>query len=208
MDADQIQSWCQKHPRPALVRVTTGEGQIQEVIVQGAWTKLAMTIHALQPELLEALNGERQLLRATRPNDSSADWNDEDPEPAAPQRERRTAPAPTIADIPITATDPETQRFALVAKLIADAYKHANEVAFVHLVDLVNTMTKRSESVERARDALHKAQIKQLSDQLKEAGQEPNTATDELTLQGLLGAVLAGAQQGNAEAATNGKAHS
>lgn len=210
MDANDIRCWCMQHPRPALVRCTNVDGMVQEVLVQGAWTKLADTIHALQPELLEALTADKSLIRALRPNDLSEEW-EEDQEPTP--RRARAASAPSFANIPITAADPETQRFALVAQLLADAYKHANtahDAAFQHLVEIVNSANRRSETVERARDSLHKAEIARLRQQITEAGQEPVGAGDELTLQTILGAVLGGAQQGGASepSTTNGKGHS
>ncbi len=210
MDAQDIRVWLMQHPRPSLVRCTNEEGMAQEVLVQGAWTKLADTIHALQPELLEALTPEKTLIRALRPNDLSDDWEDEQ----QPQQQRRArTPAPSFANIPIVAADPETQRFALVANLLADAYKHANEAhdaAFQHLVEIVNSANKRSETVERARDSLHRAEITRLRQQITEAGQDPvSGAGDELTLQTILGAVLGGAQSAGAgDASTNGKGHS
>jgi hypothetical protein len=211
MDANDIRVWCMQHPRPAMVRCTNADGLVQEVLVQGAWTKLADTIHALQPELLEAVNQEKMLIRALRPNDISEDWGaDDQPEPRRP----RAAP-PSLRDIPITASDPETQRFALVAQLIADAYRHANEAhdtAFQHLVEIVNAATRRSESVERAKDALHKLEVQRLRQQITEAGETPEGSPEgELTLQSLLGAVLSGVNAGggtNPAAGANGKGSS
>ena len=212
MDANDIRVWLMQHPRPSLVRCTNEEGMSQEVLVQGAWTKLADTIQALQPELLEALTPEKTLIRALRPNDLSDEWDDESqPQPRRPRG--AAASSPSFASIPITAADPETQRFALVANLLADAYKHANEAhdaAFQHLVEIVNSANKRSETVERARDSLHRAEITRLRQQITEAGQDPvSGAGDELTLQTILGAVLGGAQTaGASDAGANGKGHS
>jgi hypothetical protein len=204
MDANDLRVWCMQHPRPALVRVTNNDGQQQEVIVQGAWTKLADTLFALQPELLEALNAEKQLLRALNPNDleDGEDWQE-----APEQRAARSRPAASTSDIPLLKADPETQRFALMGQLLADAYKDANtarDAAFQHLISIVDTMTRRADGIERARDALHKMQIKALQDQLAELGQEPEKKEDELTLQTILGAVAAGL--GQAGSTTNGKA--
>jgi hypothetical protein len=212
MDANDIRVWCMQHPRPAMVRCTNADGLVQEVLVQGAWTKLADTIHALQPELLEAVNSEKLLIRALRPNDISEDWGDDE----QPEARRPRTPTPSLRDIPITAADPETQRFALVAQLLADAYKNANDshqTAFQHLVDIVNSSQRRSESVERAKDALHKVEVQRLRQQITEAGQEPEGSPEgELTLQSLLGAVLSGVNAGGGgadpAAAANGKGHS
>ncbi len=216
MDANDIRCWCMQQPRPALVRCTNVDDVTQEVLVQGAWTKLADTILALQPELLEALTPEKTLIRALRPNDLSDEWDDgQEQEPRA-RRTRSPTPAASIG-IPITAADPETQRFALVASLLADAYKHANQAhdaAFQHLVEIVQGATKRSESVERAKDALHKLEVQRLRQQITEAGEEPAGSPEgELTLQSLLGSVLSGMNAGGAAgegaaSTTNGKGQS
>lgn len=207
MDAQDIRVWCMQHPRPQVIRCTNADGMAQEVIVSGAWTKLADTIHALQPELLEALTAEKQLIRALRPNDLTEEWDGDSADQQQPQPRARRGVAPSFANIPITAADPETQRFALVASLLADAYRHANEAhdtAFQHLVELVNSNTRRSESVERARDQLHRAEIARLRQQITELGQEP-TGDGPLNLQDLLGAVLTGAAQSGGTPTSNGK---
>ncbi len=214
MDANDIRVWCMQNPRPAVVRVTNADGQTQEVVVQGQWTKLADTLATLQPELLEALNADKQLIRAIAPNDLSEEWEaDERPARAASSRRSSSGEPSSYVGIPITAADPETQRFALIGKLLADAYKDANtarDAAFQHLVEIVDKMTKRSDSVERAKDALHKLEIQRLRAQVEELGSEPVASPEgELTLQNLLGVVLQGAAQGAANAATgatNGKA--
>lgn len=212
MDATDIRVWCMQQPRPAVVRVTNADGEKQEVLVQGQWTKLADTLAALNPELLEALNPERQLIRAIAPNDLDEDWEPDDKQPrAASSRRAASGESSSFVGIPITAADPETQRFALVGKLLADAYKDSNRArdeAFGHLVEIVDKMTKRSESVERAKDALHKLEITRLRQQIEESGAEPVASPEgELTLQNLLGVVLQGAAQGAANAAhgANGK---
>lgn len=215
MDANDIRVWCMQNPRPSVVRVTNADGQQQEVVVQGQWTKLADTLATLQPELLEALNADKQLIRAIAPNDLSEDWEpDERPRATSARRTSSGESAGSFVGIPIPVSDPETARFVLMGKLLADAYKDANtarDAAFQHLVDIVNSAHKRSESVERAKDALHKLEIQRLRQQVEAAGQEPAPSPEgELTLQNLLGVLLQGMGAGQAadagERVPNGKA--
>ncbi len=166
-----------QQPRPHLVRVTSIDGSMHEVACgQTPWTRVVETLAALQPELLQAMTADGKLLRAIRPADHSEDWTAEsgDPKPSGAR----------VEHIPIVAADPETQRFALVAQLLANAYKHANEIAFNRLVQLVDSQNQRSNDVEKARETLYKAHVKQLEDQIRAAGQEPQGEGE------LLGAML------------------
>ena len=207
MNADDIRSWCMQQPRPHAVRCTNVDGLCQEVLVQGPWTKVGETIHALRPELLEALTVTSQLIRALRPNDVSDDWTaDEQPKPA------RAESVPL--DLPIMSLDPESQRFALFAKLVAEAYRHSTDVAFARLVDVVDASNRRAEIVERAREAFYRSHVRQLEEQIRSKGEEPEGGEVEgLNLQTMLGALFAGMGGGGGTPpatppAPNGKAHS
>jgi hypothetical protein len=195
-----------QQPRPHVVRVTTVDGAVHEVLCSASpWTKVGETIAALRPEMLEALDAQNRMLRATRPNDPSSDWGNPEPRP-----ERPPAPAPSTPYIPITALDPETQRFALVAQLLADAYKHSTDVAFNRLVELVDAQNQRSESVERARETLYRTHVRQLEEALKAAGQTPPDGDGDL-LTGMVANFvggMGGSQPAPAAAGTtNGKGH-
>lgn len=203
----KIKAWCMQQPRPHVVRVTGIDGQLNDVQCTGAtWPKIAETICALQPELMQAMTPDNKLIRAARPNDASDDWQDDDSDPAGPR-------VPSLNNIPITAADPETQRFALVAQLIARAYEHSTTVAFERLAGICEALMQRSESVERARDQIHRAQIKQLEEQIKSMGGEPES--QEGLLMQMASAFLGGAggQQQQPPPApppaapTNGKHH-
>jgi hypothetical protein len=190
MNVDDLRAWGMQQPRPNLIRVTSADGQQHEVIPNGPWTKVAETLAALQPELLEAM-ADGKLLRAVRPNDRSDDWAGDASQPAARAR------VPSFTDaIPITASDPETQRFALVAHLLADAYRFATTTAFAQLTEIVRSQAEKSEAVERARDQLYRAQIKALEDQLRSVGQEPQEGQELLT--NMVGQFLGGMQAGRA----------
>jgi hypothetical protein len=126
---------------------------------------------------VQALGPDGVVLRAVRPADvsSSEDWHDG--ETADP----RISPMPPIRDVPLLSADPETQRFHLFAQLISQAYAHSTQIAFGHLVAIVEAQGARSDAVERSRDAVHKAQIKALEEQIRNLGAEPEQGGDLLT---------------------------
>ena len=67
------------------------------------------------------------------------------------EAEETKAPEPDAPSIvPAHAYDPETLRFELVAKLLADAHKFSVGVAFEKIVMIVDAQNRRSESLERA----------------------------------------------------------
>jgi len=85
------------------------------------------------------------------------------------------------------------------AKLLADAYKHSNDVAFDKLASLFDATNKRAESLEKTVQAVMRMREKQILDGAAEvdAGEGP------LTLQDLLMGFLQGQQQATiAKAAT------
>lgn len=178
---DELKSWLMQQPRPAFARITTADGAVHDVQCTGTtWPKITETVAALQPELLQAMTADGKLLRALRPADRSEDWGER------PAAERN----PPLANIPITAADPETQRFALVAQLIAEAYRHSNENAFSRLAQIVDSLVSRSGDVERAREQMYRAHVKQLEEQIKSLGAEPQEGGD--LLQTMLGQFLGG----------------
>lgn len=203
MKAEQLRQWLMQMPRPHTVRVTDEHGGIQDVVCgQSTWVKVSETIEAMRPDLLQAMSAEKAVLRACRPNDLSEDWSADDAEP------RRATVAPI--DVPIEKLDPESARFALFARLLSDAYKHSTNVAFERLADLVEAQSKRAESVDRTREAMYRAHVKQLEDQIKQSGQEPVEGPNDV-LQAVIGGLLQGAMGGGVAAPapaapTNGKA--
>lgn len=141
-DVRKIRGWLLWHPRPKAVRVTTAEDSQPHTIriTEGiSFARIAESVSALRPELVEALGDGDQLIRAWRPNEEDdEDGEDEDGQDATP------ATPPDAAT-----TDPETRRFMFFATELAKAYKHANEVAFGRLVDLADAGNRRAEGLER-----------------------------------------------------------
>jgi hypothetical protein len=148
MDAKEIRAWLLQAPKPDSVRTTTADGEVQDLAItkSGSWMGLAETLHALRPELIEALDGNRVLLRALRPLEH---------EPG-PDASRSSAPARAQAVALQQPMDPETMRFQVVANIVAEAYRHATDVAFERLVSLFEAVNRRSESLEHSLESTHK----------------------------------------------------
>ena len=119
MTARQIRSWLLQQPRGAVVRVTPADGGEPEVIKltkRSNMARLSETIEALGPELLEMLDKDNNLIRASRDSQDS---------------HRSDA-----AEIPAAiAADPQALQVTHFANLIHRAYEHSTEIAFNKLVD-------------------------------------------------------------------------
>ena len=196
-----------EQPRPSIVRVTKLDGGVDEVTCTGAWTKIADTIEALEPEHLQALNTEKQTIRATRAADLTDDWEHEPDETRAARR----APPPAMPDIaiPAAAMDPETARWALFARLLSDAYKHSSQVAFERLAGIVEALVQRADNADRTREAFYRAHIKALEDQIREMGKEPSEEPGDLVntiVNSAIGGAIAGMQNGAAKTAAQAAA--
>jgi hypothetical protein len=209
MNADQLRQWLMKAPRPAKVRVTDSDGQMNDVVCgQTPWTTVADTIETLHPELLQALDAQGGIVRACRPMDVSEDWSSQDD--LSFRKPPPRAPAPP--QIPIADLDPESKRLVLMAGLLAEAYRHSTDVAFERLSEMLDARTRREESVDRTREAMYRAHVRMLEDQIKEMGKEPVDPPSEGGLLGemlqsaLQGAVMGGGLGGGSGAPANGKA--
>lgn len=197
MDATSIRSWLLQAPKPDAIRTTTADGEVQELAITktGSWMGLAETLEALRPELVEALDAKGTLLRALRPLEH---------EPR--QEASRSSAAAVRAPAPVAA-DPETVRFQIVAQIVAEAYRHATDVAFERLVSLFEAVNRRSESLEHSLEATHKM-LKRAWEEQVEAQAEAASARVEAEadpLNAMVGAFVTsaatGAQAKAAEAA-------
>jgi len=176
MAAKAIRYWLMRRPRPVFVRVVVGK-EISEMTFDArtSFARTAESLDAMDADRLEALDAERKLIRATKP----AELEDE-PE-AEPE-----ADEPPPAPIGAVASDPETARFVLVANLISEAYKHSTEVAFSRLADIVDRMTRRTESTERTIESLRRHLLAEAQEKYENGAQEPGLAEQ------LIGAVAGG----------------
>lgn len=196
--AGDIRGFLLQKPPPHTIQVTTAADDEPTVLTAGnrSRAKLAASILALRPELIQCFDAQGTLLRATRFTD--------EPDPA------KAPAAPPVAAA--VTTDPETARYIHTASLIANAYRHATEIAFGKMVDLVNAMNERSASIEQRLERTEAQYRREQADRIEDAwdrveeeakrAQEPDAKTE------LLGTMVNGLVQqkmnGNGAAKANG----
>lgn len=129
MDVEQLRTWLLLQPRPSKVVIVDSNADRHELEVKKTmtWKSVAESVLALDPEKIEAYDGEK-LARAIKP----AEMVDEDEEEE------------------VVVTDPESQRLIVFGKLLASAYQHANQTAFTTLSDICRSMTERTQALEGA----------------------------------------------------------
>ena len=188
MDAKRIRTWLLANPRPAKVKVlsgTDGESRIVEISPGVPWTTLAESVHALDPELIEALDGEGNTLRSVKP--------EEEPEP----------PPPEQISIP-QGVDGGTQQLLVFAQLLAGAYRHSTDVAFERMVSMFEACNRRSETLENSLDSMVKLLRRAVQDSVDAQLSAAAGGGGEEGLGGLIRAFIEGKMQGELEKVTNG----
>jgi len=198
--AGRIRGFLLQNPKASLIRVTTADGDIQEMQPGRSYTKQADTIAAIGGQLLECIDAGGKLLRAMRLDD------DESTRPASP-----TLPAPLVQD-------PHAAMLMHFANLLANAYQHSTEIAFTKLVELTDKMNDRSDAIEqrleraeatarRAREELHEQALDMAQDAIENAKQQ---AAESNLGEQLLGSFMGGQRSAPASngkhTASNGKA--
>lgn len=183
MNIDTVRLWLLEKPRATSLRLTCGgETRIITYNPSHTFQKLAASIVALEPELIEALDKDGNTIRATRGETS--------------ELAVEATPARAVPGVPPTLVD--TATLQLVAKLIADAYKHSNEVAFERLASLFDSVNRRSENLERSLALSERMRVK-----MAELGAAPEEEGGELG--NIIRSFLGGASP--PEKTTNGKGH-
>jgi hypothetical protein len=193
MNASRIRGFLIQQPKPHLVRVSSGDSEPQELKPGRSYAKTAESIDALGCELVECLDSDGKLLRALRLGDVESTRSD-------------------AAAIPVgLASDPHALMLTHFANLLHRAYEHSTEIAFAKLVDLVERIGDRAESIEQrlerseaANRRLAQEQVEDAIDRAQEAAAKGDGGTD--MLQQMAGAFLSGrAQTAVAKAPLNGK---
>jgi phage gp36-like protein len=147
VNAAKIRSFLLQLPKPHMVRIS-GDGEPQELKVGRSYAKLADTIAALRPELIECLDSDGKVLRAQRTDTDEA---------------QRSA----AAEIPVgLSQDPSALMLTHFANLLHRAYEHSTEIAFVRLVELTQIMGDRSDSIEQRLERTEAANRRLLQEQV------------------------------------------
>ncbi len=188
MNAWNLRSWLLQQPKPAKIRLTDSESEVKELECRKKpMIRIADSIAAINPDLIEALSESGELLRALRPNVEN------DPSTAPP--------------IPAAlSNDPQTALLSHFANLIHRAYEHSTEVAFVKMIELVERLDQRSDAIERRLERTESAYRREQSeriDDLWERAEEvaAGGGSKEQILNTLIGSVFQGAQHRQAQAA-------
>jgi len=127
-----IRGFLLRHPKPAKLRVHTHDDRTEEMDVTGRkYASVAESVHALGPELLECLDKQGKLIRALR----------------SEQGQRTSSAASETPEV--LAVDPETARLTHFANLLHRAYEHGYDVAFSKMIELVERLSERSDSIEQ-----------------------------------------------------------
>jgi hypothetical protein len=187
MDADAVEAWIKKKPRPKILRLVTGDATREIKLHPGqTWRPIVDSLLDMDPDRIEALDSDGGLLRAVSAENETV---------ASPP-----AQAGTKRPVQLTATavaDPESQRFILFAQLLSEAYRHANDVAFARMVDLFEAVNERHETTERLIEQLHKLLQKAAAQAME--GETPSDPLETL-FKAFTGGMEAGAANGKAEA--------
>lgn len=147
-----MRSFLIRQPNPATIRLTVREGETKDIVPKRrqSWSKIAETIVAFAPELVECLDEQANIIRAVRPQST-----------------------PELSDAPdppkIISEDPETARLTHFANLLHRAYEHSTIVAFSKLIELVERLDARAEAVEARLERAETAYRRQVQSQLDDA---------------------------------------
>lgn len=177
MNANRIRGFLLKHPKPAVVRCTTADGDTQQMSPSKSFARTAESIHAIGADLIECLDKDGALIRALRLTASDA-HSDAPPIPAGIE------------------ADPSALLLSHFASLLHRAYEHSTDVAFTKMVELVERLGDRSESIEsrlERQEALNRRMAQeQIDDALDRAEESAKQQGSGDLVQELAGAFLSG----------------
>lgn len=201
-NANRIRGFLLQAPKPHIVRVSTSDGEPQELKPGRSYAKCADTIAALDIELIECMDDAGKLQRAMRMSSEDAMRSD-------------AAQLPKGLE-----ADPHALMLSHFADLIHRAYQHSTEIAFTKLVEVVERIGERAEAIEARLERqeasnrrLQQEAVDDAFERAEEAAEKTAAGGGDL-LQNLAGAFLSGQNQGGAAAAAkpaparpNGKGH-
>lgn len=135
-------------PKPHTVRVSAGDSTEEIKVGKQKYIRIAESIVAMNADLVECLDKDGTVIRAKRLDDPEARRSDAAPIPEA------------------IANDPHAAMLTHMANLLHRAYEHSTEIAFVKLVELVDRIDARSDSIEQRLERSERALQQSFRDQL------------------------------------------
>lgn len=199
--AAALRAWLMKPTRPTKLRVYAKDGREYDIGIKpnSSWAETATSICSLDPERVEAMGDDDKLIRAAVVASLVQ----------AVAKEETRAVAVSAA---MQSSDPETQRLIVFAELLARSNDRALEMverttgqAFERLQGFCDMLAISATAAQQSANDLTVGirnlmiqQAQDVVDQANAGGNEPHP------LEKLAGNFLAGAQMGQAQAATPG----
>lgn len=147
-EAWAIRSWLLPNPRPTTLRLTTSKGTEETILCSGQpWAHIAQTVVAMDTVSIHALDAEGRTIRAAKVSDILAELNDDEPASSSTTGEATANNGPLV--VPSSFERGMLALFDRCADRIAEAYRHATDVAFDRLVDVVNLQSQANVSMQR-----------------------------------------------------------
>lgn len=191
-----IRKFLLGQPRAEVIRLSSGPDSVpteMRATRSKSWSKLAESIYAIRPELIELLDKDGAVIRAMRPEEELTRSD--------------AAPIPEAL-----ASDPETARLTHFSNLIHRAYEHSTEVAFAKLVEIVERIEQRSDAIEQRLERAEAAHRRVMQDQIDDAWDRVSEAAasgDETQFKSaLMHSMMSGHAQGQTQRPTNGRTKS
>lgn len=176
-----IRKFLLQQPRASVVRLVSNDSDPQEIKTDRckSWSKVADTVLAVAPEVVELLDSKGNLIRA---------WRFEEFDQP---RSNEKAPVPEVIS-----NDPETARLTHFADLLHRAYEFSTELAFNKLVDLVERIDARSDSIEQRLERAEAAHRRAMNDRLEDAWDRVEEKAEEAGTPDLKDQIMASWMQG------------
>jgi len=145
VDAESLRAWLLLQPRPTKVVVVDANADRHELEIKtgATWKSVAESLIAMAPDKLEAYDGAK-LVRAKIAAELAGDADEEEDE--------------------LVVADPESQRLIVFARLIAEAYQHANHEAFETLARIADSQAARAQALEGALRSTEQVMMKNFED--------------------------------------------
>lgn len=197
MNLARIRGFLIQLPKPVKIRVSSSDGEPQELKPARSYARTAESIEALGVDLVECLDKDGVVLRALRLSDVDA---------------RRSDAAEVPKGIEV---DPQALMLSHFANLLHRAYEHSTEIAFTRLVELAERLSAHTESIEarlaHTESALRREQTDRIDDAYERAREalEKGDANSDPIVQQMMAAFMSGRMQPPSapKPHTNGKAN-
>lgn len=191
MSATQIRKFLLRQPRPHSLRIKVGdETTVMEIPAAPHWSEIADSVDALGPDAIEMLDKSGKFVRAVK----SEQFDDDIIEDVRANSKQAATKV---------GFDAETERFKLIATLLAEAHKFS-ETAFNQLAKIVEGVTTSNVQKDKFIDSMQRAYNKVLLENAELAAAGGEDGGDPMEL--MFKMMMAGAMQGNQERATVGNA--